>query len=707
MYDELTQKPNGKLLWMRPRLAFYNSLKEPKKEKGIKHWLKNNIGKSPALLDQEIINKLDQTFQNRLYHKGFFNATSRHEIQKKKKTAQISFYIDAKQNYRIDTLIWPEVTDQVTEAIFNSSANTLIKKDNSYSLDLLKSERERIDQELKNTGFYYFDMQYLLFQADTSAGDHQVRLRLVIKSDSPKEAGQIYHFDKIIIAEDFKLENYHPDTTQVGNYTILSTSQFMKPKIFLNSVLFDKKEIYSQENHNNSLRQLMGLSAYKFVNIKYSEINSQDSTINALFLLTPSPKMSVSTEANATAKSNNFLGPGLKIGYKSRNFFRGAEVFSVDFNGGYEKQISGDGQGDTAYEISVDTKLGIPRLVPFKLRKSYKPYLPTTSINMGFGIYARVSLYKFNTLATGLEYSLKKNRYITHVIRPIDISMTNLSESTTEFEDYLSQNPAIQQSFDEQFIIGLSYNFILNHLMNIRTAPYFVNLGADFSGNMIGVINSIASGEKTSPDNQIVIFGSPVSQYTRLRGDFRYYFKTGKESVIATRLYGAVGVPYGSSTVMPYIKQFFVGGTNSVRAFRARSVGPGTHISPDSVSNILVDQTGEIKLEANAEFRFPIVKYLKGAIFADAGNIWLVNADSLRPGGKFDSQNFYKELAIGLGFGLRIDVNVVVLRFDWAIPIKKPWLPEGERWTFDSMDIMSSRWRKDNLLWNIAIGYPF
>ncbi|NJN25482.1 MAG: BamA/TamA family outer membrane protein [Cyclobacteriaceae bacterium] len=481
----------------------------------------------------------------------------------------------------------------------------------------------------------------------------------------------------------------------------------MRPKILLNAVLPEQNDIYSRAKHNNSIKQLMSLGSYKYVNIGYELIDQQDSVLHAVFLLTPSLRMSVSSEINATSKSNNFAGPGLKLSYKSRNLFGGAELFSIGFNGSFEKQVKGEGRGDTAYELSIDASLGVPRLVPFKLRKTNTPYLPSTTINIGAGTFARVSLYRFTTLNTGLEYSKRQRIFINHILRPIDISMTKLSMTTPEFEDYLDQNPSIKKSFDEQFIIGFSYNYIINHLTDKDKPQYYINLGFDPSGNLAGLTKRLITGQRNSPDNQIDIFGAPVAQYYRIRGDFRYYFRTGSESLLATRIYGGVGVPYGSSTVMPYIKQFYAGGTNSLRAFRARSLGPGTYSSPDSLRNILVDQTGEIKLEANLEYRFPMVKYLKGSFFADCGNIWLVNADSLRPGGKFDVNRFYKDVAIGIGAGLRIDVEVVVLRLDWAFPIRKPWLPEGDRWTIDKINLVDRKWRKDNLIWNISIGYPF
>ena len=270
----------------------------------------------------------------------------------------------------------------------------------------------------------------------------------------------------------------------------------------------------------------------------------------------------------------------------------------------------------------------------------------------------------------------------------------------------MSQNPSIKRSFEEQFIIGFSYNFIINKLNETNRRLYYVYAGIDPSGNILALLNKIGSSSEEA-DEKMTLFGTPISQYFRIRTDLRYYFRTGKESRIATRLYTGLGIPYGNSSVMPYIKQFYSGGTNSLRAFRARSVGPGSYHPTESLDNVLVDQTGDIKLEGNIEYRFPIVGFLKGALFTDIGNIWLVNADSLRPGGQFDLARFYKQFAVGLGVGLRIDVDIVVIRFDWAFPVRKPWLPEDERWVFDEVDLFDRNWRKDNVLWNISIGYPF
>jgi len=704
--EELKPEPNGKLLWMRPRLAFFNAFSEPKKEKGFKHWLKYKVGKAPVFLDEKTSANLNLAFENRLYHQGYFNATSKYKIVRKSKTAEQQYLVDANRPYKIDTLILPKMIDDLSTKISALSESSLIQKHDVYSLEVIKKERARIDEALKDQGYYNFDQDYLLFLADSIQGDHKVKLKLTIKEDAPASAGNIYKINTITVAEDFRLENYLPDTTIMEDFKIVSSTEYMKPKMFLNSIINEKGDLYSKTKHNNSLRQLMGLRSYKFVNARYNVSESGSNELDVSYLLTPSQRMSLSAEVNAVSKSNNFVGPGLILSYKSRNTFRGAELFSLNLRGRFEQQVSGEKQGDTAYEISADASLDVPKLMPFGLRKLNKPYLPNANITIGTGIYARVSLYRFNTFNSGLEYSWKKNNFLTHLFKPIDLSVTDLVDASDEFKEFLLLNPSIRQSFEEQFILGFSYNFIINKLQDTNKRMYYLNAGIDPSGNLIALFHNLFSSSE-DPDKKITMFGTPISQFFRIRTDFRYYFKVGKEARLATRLYAGFGVPYGNSDVMPYVKQFYAGGTNSLRAFRARSIGPGSYVPPDSLNNVLVDQTGEIKLETNIEYRFPIAGFLKGALFTDIGNIWLVNEDTLRPGGKFELEKFHKELAVGLGFGLRVDVNLVVLRFDWAFPVRKPWLPENERWVFDQIDFFSRKWRKENILWNISIGYPF
>jgi outer membrane protein assembly factor BamA len=201
------------------------------------------------------------------------------------------------------------------------------------------------------------------------------------------------------------------------------------------------------------------------------------------------------------------------------------------------------------------------------------------------------------------------------------------------------------------------------------------------------------------------IFGAQFSQYTRLQSDFRFYRKVGEKSVWANRIFVGIGIPYGNSHQLPYIKQFFSGGNNSIRAFRSRSVGPGSYLPPQD-GGLLAEQPGDIKLELNTELRFPIVGIVQGAAFVDAGNVWLFNDDPNKPGAKFNNK-FINELAAGAGVGIRFDLTFLVLRFDLAFPIRKPWLTAKERWVINQIDWADTKWRKDNIVLNLAIGYPF
>ncbi|MCK5170915.1 MAG: BamA/TamA family outer membrane protein [Bacteroidales bacterium] len=692
---------------MRPRLSIHNMVKEPKEGKKFNNWLKYKFGQAPVLFDEEICFKLNNTFDNRLYHKGYFNAHSTHKILEKKKSVQIKYFIQPKRVYTIDTIIFPESNDPLELAINKFKSETLIKKGMPYDLETIKKERERIDQNLKDMGYYYFDPDHLLFKADTTQKNLHVKLKLLVKNDIPKKSPEVFKIDKVYITEDFLLKSYAQDTSQYENYKMVSTQRYVKPKLILNHVFLEQDNLYSNKDHYNTIRQLMEIGAYKYVNVKYSESPDKKNYLDARLTLTPSQKMAASAELNAVSKSNNFTGPDLKLTFQSRNFLKGAEVFSINFNGHVEKQFTSNSDGDLAYEFSVDASITIPRNIPFKSKKVSKPYTPFTNITIGTGIYTRSSMYKFNSFNAGLEYSWRKNKNLMHKFKPIDISLTNLIDATDEFNEFLLQNPSIYKSFEEQFIIGGSYNFIYNHLYDPKKPQYYISFGIDPSGNLMGLVSGLLSNTSNTPENPATLFGLPVSQYLKLRIDTRYYFKTGAQSKIATRLYGGIGLPYGSSNIMPYVKQFYAGGTNGIRAFSSRSLGPGTYHPADSLSNMQIDQTGEIKIEFNAEYRFPISKYLKGALFTDLGNVWLVHEDTLRPGSKFNFDSFYKEIAVGVGTGLRLDLDLIVLRLDWAFPLTKPWLPEGERWVFNEIDLFDSKWRRDNILWNISIGYPF
>jgi outer membrane protein insertion porin family len=267
--------------------------------------------------------------------------------------------------------------------------------------------------------------------------------------------------------------------------------------------------------------------------------------------------------------------------------------------------------------------------------------------------------------------------------------------------DSAVNNPTLLHAIEKQFILGSNYNFTYNQLVGKqpRDAFYF-NGNLDLSGNVAGLI----TGASAKSGHKAYLFNLDFAQYIRAETDFRYYHKVN-HTIWANRIDIGFGYPYGNSAALPFIKQFYAGGTNSLRAFRSRSVGPGT-FEPVNQNGFYTDQSGDIKFEMNTELRAKLFSIVNGAVFVDAGNVWLYNEDSTRPGGKFNGQLF-KQLAVGAGLGIRLDVSILVVRLDVGFPLRIPYLPEGHQWVIKQVALGSSEWRKNNLVYNFGIGYPF
>jgi outer membrane translocation and assembly module TamA len=296
-----------------------------------------------------------------------------------------------------------------------------------------------------------------------------------------------------------------------------------------------------------------------------------------------------------------------------------------------------------------------------------------------------------------------------HELDPFSFSFTKVLSTTDAFRLLLLNNPYLRKSFQEQFIIGSNYGYTYNsQIGSVRRSQYYFNGSIQLSGNTLYLVQSLFSGRRSTEENPYTLFGYAYSQYSRFTVEGRYFYDFTKKSKLAARVFGGVGLPTGNSSTMPYVKQFFSGGSNSIRAFQARSVGPGSYRIPDSLAGkAFLDQSGDIKLEANLEYRFTIISVVKGAFFADAGNVWLSQKNAQYPGGEFILDQFQKQLAVGTGAGLRFDFSFFVLRLDLAFPLRKPYLPDNQRWVINQIDFGNPSWRSQNLVLNIAIGYPF
>ncbi|HEX2533928.1 MAG TPA: BamA/TamA family outer membrane protein, partial [Chitinophagaceae bacterium] len=423
--------------------------------------------------------------------------------------------------------------------------------------------------------------------------------------------------------------------------------------------------------------------------------------LNAFYYLTPLPKKSLRAEVSATTRSNNMNGTQLTVNWRNRNTFRAGEHLGISAYAATEVQFGGNFKGYNTYRTGAEANFAIPRFViPFFDVRTEGGYVPRTTIQLGYDVLNRRKLYTLNSFRGGLGYVWKESLEKQHEFFPININYVQPLNVTGEFYDSLKQYPYLRRIVDSQFVLGTTYQYTLNQVVNgiTRDNSVYFNGLIDLSGNLAGLV--MGTGGKDGKQGRL--FNARFDQYIKLEADGRYYRKFGLNSVWANRAIIGYGLPYGNSGQIPYIKQFFAGGSNSVRAFRSRSL-LGTFYDT-SASTFLPDQTGDLKLEFNTEFRPHISGPLYGAIFLDAGNAWLKNEDTSRPGARFN-KDFLKELAIGAGVGIRLDITLFVIRLDVAFPLRKPW--EQNPWVMDQIRFNKKVWRRENVIYNLAIGYPF
>ena len=440
--------------------------------------------------------------------------------------------------------------------------------------------------------------------------------------------------------------------------------------------------------------------------------DSLNHQFDAYYLLTPRPFQSLRLETLGKTNSANYTGGEVNLNWTHRNFFKGAEQLKAAIYGAADVQVGGPKDANNIIRFGANAQLSIPRIVaPFRFNSS-SAYVPRTNFNLGYEYLSRTELYTLHNFNTSFGYVWKENERKEHDLKVIEVTLVKPQNVTDKYleqingnsdpNNFIKANPSLQRVIDKQLIFGPTYSYTYTNTMLPQKNTFYYKGSVDLAGTITGLV----SGADAKAGKQKELFNIPFSQYAKTEHDFRYYRKVNDKSTIATRFIAGIGYPYGNSTTMPYVKQFFVGGSNSIRAFRARTLGPGSYDPRNEQASFFFDQSGDIKLELNAEYRANIYKFLNVAVFADAGNVWLINQDDDKPGGKF-SKDFAKEIAVGAGVGLRLDFSILVLRLDLAMPLRIPYYEEGDRWTFDRIDFGSRDWRKDNLILNIAIGYPF
>ncbi|MFB9056690.1 BamA/TamA family outer membrane protein [Mariniflexile ostreae] len=698
----LLPAPNKKILGLYPGLYLY--YKNQKENPGfINRWLYKKLGEKPVYQSDVETYEIEKLLLNRLENRGFFYSRASSKTEEKGKKASVAYTVKIPQpykmaRYQLDTIPPPaqvEIKDLVSKTSF--------KEGMRFDLNNMKLERQRIDFKLKEKGYYNFDDSFLIFEADTNTyNNKRYDLFLKLKKEVPKKSIVPYKINNVNVYTSYEIsDSIQTETIRYNGKNFIQKEVVFKPKYLDPFITLEADQYYSPENSKNTARRLSTIGAYKYVNIQYQEIDSlATDTLGVLesnIYLSPLNKRALRAELQLVTKSNNFSGPAFAITFSNRNLFGGGETLNTSAKVGYETQIGGANKtGKSSLELGFKNELIFPRvLFPIKINENFFKYaIPKTKMSIGANYLKRTQLYTLLS-GTGLfGYMWDANRFITHDINPVSINYTELSNTTAEFDKILEDNPFLKRSFDQQFIPGLTYSFTYNGLVDVhKKHQFYLNTLFDIAGNTVGLL-----GKQKNADDPKTFLGLEYAQYAKVDLDLHYHLNLGKDQLIATRLFAGYGMAYGNSEVVPFVKQYFSGGPYSVRAFRIRSLGPGTYSDEEGTNDgDFFDKTGNIRLEANIEYRFPIFSFFKGAVFADAGNIWNSKENPTFNGKDKFTSNFINELGMGAGIGLRVDIQSFVIRLDLAAPFHDPSLPEGERYNFNL---------KAPIL-NFAIGYPF
>ncbi|RFZ82299.1 hypothetical protein DYU05_16935 [Mucilaginibacter terrenus] len=689
-------KPNSKILGLRYKLWFYYKTKA---RKGFIQKFFSKFGEPPVFVSQVNLEKNSEIMQNRLQNESYFQATVSGDTIGKARTARAEFTVNAGPSYTIRNIEFPLATDNSLDtAVRGTMKETLLKKGDKYNLDVIKSERIRIDARLKEKGFFYFAPEQLIIRVDSTVATHQVDLTVRIKPETPERAREIYTIRNLYVYPNYSLRDTSLKLDQAKPYrwyNVVDPRKTVKPYLFANTVLLHPNDTYSRTTHNNSLNRFINLGPFQYVKNRFEDVTPDSPKLDVYYFLTPYKKKSLQLELLGRTTSANYTGSQVNLNWRNRNAFKGGELLTVTLFASTDVQIGGNNGGYNVFQYGIQPSISWPRIIsPFNFN-SDNAYIPRTTLTLNYTSVVRSKLYSLNSFSGSFGYSFKTNVHKLNELNLLEITYVKPRNVQQLYLDSIAKtpNPALKHVIDPQFTWGPSYAYTYdNTTEDYRTNSFFYRGKLSLSNNIYGLV----TGADTLGGKVKKLFGTPFNQYIKLENEIRYFHKLGLGSKFAARFLVGLGQPYGNSTILPYSQQFFIGGPNSLRGFRARSVGPGSVDASALNGGFIADQSGDIKIEANLEYRVKLFSIVYGALFTDAGNVW--NAKPHQAGGTF-GPNFLKQMAVDAGFGLRFDATILVFRADMGFPLLTPY-PQAN----GSRSIPLSF---DKAILNIAIGYPF
>jgi hypothetical protein len=717
----IKQNPNKRIFGTRFYLGLYNLSNIDKK--GWPHkWLRD-IGEEPAIFDPYATTKTKEQIKSYIASKGYFDSQVMETIETANKSSEVFYKIDLLPAYTIRNLYYEIADSNIQKLCYFDSVNCVIERGKPYDVDVLQAERLRFERFIKDIGFYGFSGDNIFFRVDSTIGDRQVDIYYGVKDFTKLDAfnkiilvpHSIYRVKNIYIYPDFvpkdALEGGEAylnslDTTNYRGYYFITAKgkSEIKYDLIIQSLYLKPGFAFNVTNTEQSQAHLLSLKVYRLVNIYYHDVNehgiadSSEMMLDCNIQLTPLSQQSYKVELEGTNSAGS-LGGALNLIYQHKNLFHGAELFSMKLKGAYEALAQQNGKPQSAQEYGVETSLRLPKfLLPFLEKERFiKKFNPTTTLLAAYN-YQNLPFYTRTMANMTFGYNWKAGNYKEHIINPLQFNIVKLPYIDPAFEAEIESSSYLAYSYKDVLILGGNYSYIYNNQKIKKSRDYwFLRINAEAAGNLLSIAKKLTGAEKI--DGSYNVLGQPFAQYVRTDFDLRYNYILNDVSSIVYRGFLGIGIPYGNSKAMPFEKQYFGGGANGIRAWQVRTLGPGSYTPNDTT---FLNQTADIKLEANAEYRFKLFWILEGAIFLDAGNIWTYYDDSARPGSQFRFNRFYKEIAVGTGAGFRFDLKFVIGRIDLGMKLRDPLLTDGSKWIF-----MSRPYNRDDFTMVLAIGYPF
>lgn len=705
--------PNGSLLGSSSlvtpfplRLWIYNAYANS--TSGFGTWMRKTFGSEYVYLSSVTPDVRCLVAKNVLRSWGYFDADVTYDIlyQKNPRKAKISYHIDNGHLYTYDSIEYRGYLPPMDSLLRLSMGESLVRSGEAFSTNSLDGERSRIATLFKNHGYYYYKSDYTGILADSVSQPGTVDIRFLPTEDVPIEANHPWYLGKLTIA--LRKSNQRELTDTIDHRLLSVYYSGKKPPIRLRAILKDMKlrprDLYSYERYSEAASVLNSLGVFSMTNFTFipRDTTATCDTLDMMLTCVFDKPYDGSIEASYSLKSNDRMGPGLTLTVSKKNAFRGAEKLSFSLMGSYEWQtgnrVASENSSINSYEYGAEVSVEYPRLeVPFGLferKRFYQP--PSTTVSLSANVLNRSDYFKMYTVTAGITYTFRTSACSKHEFSPLLLDYNFLESATARFDSIMSDNPAVYVSMKNQFSPKIKYTYQYTSPSSFKN-PIAWEISLTESGNILSLLYAACGKDFGEKDKNL--FGNPFAQFLKVNTTLKKTWTIGYKNTLVGRIVAGVLWAYGNSERAPYSEQFYVGGANSIRAFTVRSIGPGRYVSPTS-NYAYLDQTGDIKFEANLEYRFNLFGSLYGALFLDAGNIWLIKEDADRAKSKFKFGSCLRQLATGTGAGLRYDMDFLVIRLDLGVALHVPY--ETGKSGYYNIPKFS-----DGLGLHFAIGYPF